>query len=411
MSRDDEAPLASGEAGPMPTFCRGNWRQLTIILAVSAAAVLAFALRSYVAGDRQLNLASWPSGSAGSLGGAGGLKPVATMTTATANDAAGDEVVSNLRPVAATMRASFNEASRRIRPATLAVRASYGTDPQGQLLERAGSAVVVDPSGYAVTCTHVVIGATTVSVRKFREANRWSPARIVASDGDLTLLQVSMTDGAPLTAATLGDSAQVAVGDWVLAVGHPFALGTTVTAGIVSRRDVTLALPGGRAQNGLFQTDAAINEGSSGGPLVNVAGEVIGINAAIYAPTGAFSGAGFAIPANQVRAFLSSALGVPAQAAGPRWGLGLVALTPDLATELSFPGSAGVVVSSVATSSAAERAQLVKGDVITKIAGQPVSDVPSAMAVRDRLAAGERVPIEFFRLGVAQIATLTPEAG
>jgi serine protease Do len=352
--------------------------------------------------------------SAGSTqpGFAAAVKPVATtMTEGPVNDGAG-EVVGGARPVAATVRASFNDASRRIRPATLAVRASYGTDPQGQLLERAGSAVVVDPSGYAVTCTHVVVGATTVNVRRFREADRWSPARIVASDGDLTLLQV--TDGAPMTAATLGDSSQVAVGDWVLAVGHPFALGTTVTAGIVSRRDVTLALPGGRAQTGLFQTDAAINEGSSGGPLVNVAGEVVGINAAIYAPTGAFSGAGFAIPANQVRAFLSSTLGVPTAAAGlgaSRWGLGLVALTPDLASELSFPGAAGVVVTSVATSSAAERAQLARGDVITKIAGQPVSDVPSAMAIRERLAPSERVPIEFFRLGVAQTATLMPEAG
>jgi S1-C subfamily serine protease len=86
-------------------------------------------------------------------------------------------------------------------------------------------------------------------------------------------------------------------------------------------------------------------------------------------------------------------------------------LTADLASELSFPGSAGVVVSSVATSSAAERAQLAKGDVIIKIAGQPVSDVASAMAIRDRLAPSERVAIEFFRLGVAQTATLTPEAG
>src|SRR5262249_24508928 len=157
--------------------------------------------------------------------------------------------------------------------------------------------------------------------------------------GDLTLLQV--TGAAPMTAAVLGDSSQVNVGDWVLAVGHPFQLGTTVTSGIVSRRGVTLALPGGKAQTGLFQTDAAINEGSSGGPLVNLAGEVIGINSAIYAPNGAFSGAGFAIPADQVRSFIGSVLGSPAQSA-PKWGLGLVALTPSLATDLSYPGSVGV---------------------------------------------------------------------
>jgi serine protease Do len=291
----------------------------------------------------------------------------------------------------------------------LAVRASYGPSTNGQLLERTGSSDIEDAAGYAITCTHVIVGAATISIRRFQEADRWSQARAVASDGDLTLLQ--LTDGGPMPAATLGDSSKVNVGDWVLAVGHPFQLGTTVTAGIVSRRDVTLALPGGRAQAGLFQTDAAINEGSSGGPLVNVAGEVIGINSAIYAPTGAFSGAGFAIPSKQVRDFVSSVLTPRTPAAAPRWGLGLVALTPSLASELAFPGSLGVVVSSVAPSSAADRARLVRGDVITKIGGQSVNDLTAAMAIRDRLLVNEGVSIEFFRLGVVQTATLVPEAG
>jgi serine protease Do len=329
-----------------------------------------------------------------------------------------EQVVSEVKPVAtaaARTGASFSEASTRIQPSTLAVRASYGPSANGQLLERAGSAVVVTPSGYAVTCTHVVAGASAISVRRFQDVGRWSPARAIASDGDLTLLLVS--DGTPMTAAAFGDSSRVNVGDWVLAVGHPFQLGTTVTAGIVSRRDVALALPGGTTQTGLFQTDAAINEGSSGGPLVNVAGEVVGINSAIYAPTGTFSGAGFAIPSNQVRAFVSSVLGAPGPAnpppspSPPKWGIALVTLTPSLASELSFPGSAGVVVGNVTPSSAADRARLARGDVITRIAGQPVTDVPSAIAIGERLVENRGIPIEFFRLGVAQIATLVPEAG
>jgi serine protease Do len=290
----------------------------------------------------------------------------------------------------------------------LAVRSSYAADATGQLLERSGSAVVVDPAGYAVTCTHVVMGASTISVRRFQEPERWSAARAVASDGDLTLLQI--TDGSPVPPATLADSSTVSVGDWVLAVGHPFQLGTTVTAGIVSRRDVTLALPGGRAQTGLFQTDAAINEGSSGGPLVNTAGEVVGINSAIYAPTGAFSGAGFAIPANQVRTFVASVLGPRVAATQSGWGIGLAELTPALAAELSYAG-AGVVVSNVAPDSAAARARLVKGDIITKIAGQPVDGVPSAMTIRGQLAANEAVTIEIFRGGVAQTVVLRPQTG
>jgi serine protease Do len=315
------------------------------------------------------------------------------------------EGVSGARSVAATTRVSFNEAVRLVQPATLAVRASYGLDAKGQLIERAGSAVVVDRAGYAITCSHVVSGATGISVRRFQR-ERWSPARVVASDGDLALLQV--TDGEPLTAATLGDPSRLNIGDWVLAVGHPFQLGLTVTAGIVSRRDASLSMPGGVVQTGLIQTDAAINEGSSGGPLVNVAGEVVGINSAIYAPTGAFSGASFAIPADRVRKFISSILGSPSRVAQQDWGLGLVPLTPALAAQVGFSGSQGVVVSSVAPSSAAARAQLVQGDVITKIAGMPVSDLNSAIAIRDRLVMGtnSQVAVEFSRRGVTRTATL-----
>jgi serine protease Do len=97
----------------------------------------------------------------------------------------------------------------------------------------------------------------------------------------------------------------VRVGDWVLAVGHPFGLGLTVTAGIVGRRHGTLGIPGGQQYTGLLQTDAPINEGSSGGPLANLDGQVVGLNTAIYAPTGVFSGVGFAIPSNVIRDFLS----------------------------------------------------------------------------------------------------------
>jgi serine protease Do len=303
---------------------------------------------------------------------------------------------------------SFNEAVRLVQPATLAVRASYGLDAKGQLIERAGSAVVVDAAGYAITCSHVVSGATSISVRRFQR-ERWSPARTVASDGDLALLLV--TDGEPMTAATLGDSSRLNIGDWVLAVGHPFQLGLTVTAGILSRRDASLSMPRGGVQTGLLQTDAAINEGSSGGPLVNIAGEVIGINSAIYAPTGAFSGASFAIPADRVRKFVSSILGQQASPQG--WGLGLISLSPALAAQVGFAGSQGVVVSSVAPASAAARAQLAQGDVITKIAGLPINDLNSAIAIRDRLIANasSEVVVEFSRRGVVRTATLMARAG
>ena len=401
----------STAAGLPPPFCKGNWRQLTLALAVSAAAVLALALRSYFAGSTEAaNVAPAAAPSApltnGSIATATPFAAIAAVAPVTTQD-----VISSARSVASTTRVSFNEAVRLVQPATLAVRANYGVDAKGQLIERAGSAVVVDPTGYAITCSHVVSGATSVSARRFQREN-WSPARIVASDGDLALLLVD-AGGEKLPAATLGDSTRLGIGDWVLAVGHPFQLGLTVTAGILSRRDASLSMPGGAVQTGLLQTDAAINEGSSGGPLVNIAGEVIGINSAIYAPTGAFSGASFAIPAERVRKFVSSILGTAPQPAPRGWGLGLVSLTPALAGKLGFAGTQGVVVTSVAPSSAAARAQLAEGDVITKIAGQPVTDLDSAMAIRDRLAAGAsaEVVVEFSRMGVVRTATLTARQG
>jgi S1-C subfamily serine protease len=396
MARDvdvDDACRDHNGAIAAPGYCVAAWRQQVIILAVSAAAVLALALKVHMNGDlAALDVAQTnPTGNAPTV-----------VATPVAN-----ESISSVRPVAASLRSSFNVAVDKIRPSTLAVRASYGVDANGQLLERAGSAVIVDAAGYAVTCSHVVSGASAINVRRFREPERWSVARAVASDGDLALLQV--VDDLPFPAAVFGDSSRVSVGEWVLAVGYPFQLGLTVTAGIVSRRDATLTLAGGIQQTGLLQTDAAINEGSSGGPLINSAAEVVGINTAIYAPTGVFSGAGFAIASDRIREFVATILGK--RVAATSWGLGLVTLTPRLATELAFPGSRGVVVSSVAPASAADLAQLAKGDVITSIAGQPVDDVATAMGIRERLAGNTAVTIEVWRLGVLQTVTLKPRAG
>ena len=398
-----ESPMATRSLPP--PFCKGNWKELTITLAMSAAAVLALALRSYVVSKAETVSPALASDSASPRPQSLQASTMPTSSAANAPMTTQDEG-SAARSVAATTRVSFNEAVRLVQPATLAVRANYGLDAKGQMIERAGSAVVVEASGYAITCSHVVSGATSITVRRFQR-ERWSPARTVASDGDLALLRV--TDGEPMTAATLGDSSRLNIGDWVLAVGHPFQLGLTVTAGILSRRDSTLSMPGGVVQTGLLQTDAAINEGSSGGPLVNIAGEVVGINSAIYAPTGAFSGASFAIPAERVRSFVSSILGPRRTQQG--WGLGLVPLSPTLAARLG--GSQGVVVSSVAPASAAARAQLAEGDVITKIAGLPVNDLNSAIDIRDRLIANasSEVVVEFLRRGVPHTATLMPRAG
>ncbi len=181
----------------------------------------------------------------------------------------------------------------------------------GQLaFESVGSGLIVDSSGYVVTNHHVVAGASAIAITRFQQAGGQYYAQIVAFDPrkDLALLKI-VGDG-PFPAATLADSSRVEVGDPVLAVGNPFGFGNTVTAGIISGKRNSLLI-NGIDFNGLLQTDAPINKGSSGGPLVNMNGEVVGLNTAIYAPTGVFSGMGFAIPSNRVGAFVRAPLRMP----------------------------------------------------------------------------------------------------
>lgn len=166
-----------------------------------------------------------------------------------------------------------------------------------------GSGVIVDKKGYIITNQHVIANAASVNVTLFGAENVVYPAEIVLQEReqDLAVLKIAMNRVPP--AAKLGDSEMIEVGDIVLAIGSPFGLEQTVTMGIISddRRDLTID---GRLYEDLIQADAAINKGNSGGPLININGEVIGINTAIYAPTGIFTGVGFAIPINKAKLLL-----------------------------------------------------------------------------------------------------------
>lgn len=167
----------------------------------------------------------------------------------------------------------------------------------------AGSGFIVDQRGYIITNQHVIANATSVNVTLFGAEPAVYPAEIVLQDQnqDLAILRIASSREFP--AAKLGNSEMIEVGDIVLTVGSPFGLEQTVTMGIISddRRDLTID---GRLYEDLIQTDAAINSGNSGGPLINIHGEVIGVNTAIYAPTGTFAGVGFAIPVNKVKPLL-----------------------------------------------------------------------------------------------------------
>ena len=188
----------------------------------------------------------------------------------------------------------------------------FAVPAAGAVLESIGTGFIVRNDGYILTNYHVVRGNDSMVVTVFDEggAQRY-PATIVKLDASVDLALLRIEPRAPLMAASLGDSDQTQVADEVIAIGSPFGLDLTVSRGIVSAKRKSLVIEG-TVHRDLLQTDAAINQGNSGGPLVNRSGEVIGINTAIYTPTGAFAGVGFAVPSNQARQFLSEELGLQA---------------------------------------------------------------------------------------------------
>ena len=170
-----------------------------------------------------------------------------------------------------------------------------------------GSGFIIDPTGYILTCYHVVARASNIMVTPFGYSTRQYPARVVSINENLNLAVLQIGAGYALPFAKLGNSALMEVADTVLAIGSPFGLEQSVTHGIISDMDRDLLIDG-RIYQGMMQTDVAINRGSSGGPLINLRGEVIGINMAIYAPTGVYSGVSFAMPINSVREWLSGSV-------------------------------------------------------------------------------------------------------
>ncbi len=226
----------------------------------------------------------------------------------------------------------------------------------------AGSGFVLDPAGFIVTAAHVIGNATRVVVG-LQNGGEF-PARVVGTDEltDLALLRIEARQ--PLTAVPWGSSAAMRVGQWVLAAGNPFGLGGTVTSGIVSARGRDI---GSGPFDDFLQTDAPINPGNSGGPLFNLAGEVIGINTAIYSPSGASAGIGFAVPSDLARPIIEA---LRATGRVDRGWLGVA--VQDVAPEEARRGPRGVLIAGVERGSPAARAGLRQGDVVTAINGEQV---------------------------------------
>ena len=264
-----------------------------------------------------------------------------------------------------------------------------------------GSGFIIDPSGLIVTNSHVVADAAEISVT-LHDGTRL-PAKLVGSDAptDLALLKVE-TDK-PLTAAHWGDSESVEVGDWVVAIGNPFGLGGSVTAGILSARARDI-------QQGPYdeylQTDAAINRGNSGGPLYDASGAVIGINTAIYSPTGGSVGIGFAIPSSLAQPIIEQLKDGGKVRRG--WlGVQVQRVTPDIAESLGMDGTGGALVTSVSPDSPAAAAGLRQGDVITAFNGKALEQMRELPRLVASTGIGREVPLTVLRGGKQESVQVT----
>ncbi|MFL5253644.1 MAG: Do family serine endopeptidase, partial [Rhodopila sp.] len=271
-----------------------------------------------------------------------------------------------------------------------------GDDDQPKPERRAqslGSGFIVDASGLVVTNNHVIDGADEISV--ILQDNTTLKAKVLGRDesGDIALLKVNSDK--PLPTVDFGDSSAMRVGDWVLAIGNPFGLGGSVTAGIVSARGRDIHQG---QYDDLIQTDAAINRGNSGGPLFNMDGQVIGINTAIFSPSGGSIGIGFSIPSNMAKNIVAQLkeYGHPRRG----WlGVKIQQVTPDIAESLGLKGASGAMVAGITDGGPADKAKLRSGDVILKFDGQPVTEMHNLPRIVAETEIGKQVPIVVWRDG------------
>jgi serine protease Do len=288
---------------------------------------------------------------------------------------------------------------------------SGGSDNQGRTREAGslGSGFIVSANGYIVTNNHLIQGLTgtgtvdTVTVTMYD--GKEFPARIVGRDdtSDLALLKI---EGRNLPFVQWGDSTKARVGDWVIAIGDPYGVGSTVTAGIISalHRGIT----GSGAYDRYIQTDAAINMGNSGGPMFDLNGNVIGINSALISPTGASVGIGLAIPAELAKPVIDALMKGQRPVRG-FLGVGLQAVDEDLAPSLGLPKDSGEIVRTIVPGGPAAKAGLQQRDVIVKVNGQQVTPNDTVSYLVANSPVGQRIPLEIVRDGKRATVYVTLE--
>jgi serine protease Do len=344
---------------------------------------------------------------------------------------AADQTVSDGVPVVAGTFPSFADVAERVTPAVVnvSVKASkmqpmlggghHGLpdnvpvpesfrrffEQPGQVVPRQsmgqGSGFVVDSQGYIVTNHHVIDGADEVTVVLNDGSSH--AARVVGRDTKTDLALLKIDADRPLVAVELGDSSKARVGDWVLAVGNPFGLGGSVNAGIISARGRDI---NSGPYDDYFQIDAPINRGNSGGPLFDIQGRVIGVNTAIFSPSGGNVGIGFAIPADTVQRVVAD-LRQNGRVERGWLGVQIQAVTEELAAGLGLDEATGVLVADLVPGSPASATDLRAGDVILSADGQPLADAKDLSRRVAGTAAGDAITFRVLRDGKQRDLTVT----
>lgn len=278
--------------------------------------------------------------------------------------------------------------------------------PITQRAQSLGSGFLISPDGYVVTNNHVVApgaqGATVDSITVIMTDGKEYEAKLIGRDqaSDLALLKINATN---LPFVRWGDSTKARVGDWIIAVGNPFGIGSTVTAGIVSALHRATGLG---AYDRFIQTDAAINQGNSGGPMFDLNGNVIGINSQIYTPSEGSVGIGFAIPSEAAKPVIDTLMKGQSVKRG-YLGVGPQPIDDDVGAALGLPKNSGEIIRSVTPGEAADKAGIKVGDVIISVDGKPVNPDQSLSFLIANVTPGTRVPLELIRQGKRMTLSVT----
>lgn len=303
---------------------------------------------------------------------------------------------------------SFADLAEKLTPSVVNISSfSQSETENGEgntpLSESLGSGFIIDGNGYIITNNHVVDKAESISITL--SDNTKTEARVIGKDPKTDLALIKIETKRPLNAVKFGDSDEIRVGDWVLAIGNPFGLGSSVTAGIVSAksRDIESG-----PYDSFIQTDASINQGNSGGPMFNLQGEVIGISSAIFSTTGASQGVGFAIPAN-LAGWVISQLKEHGEVKRGWIGIKIQPNTPEIADSLGISANQGVVVSGVTEQGPAQKAGLQAGDIVLSFNRQPIDNTKNLSRLIAETKIGTPAPIEIWRSGQKQTLTVPIE--